>query len=446
MNQNRRNFLKLSLGTSLAILTSGCSGINSAFKKTKPNIIFIMADDLGYGDIACFGSKNIKTPNLDKLCANGMKLTDFHSNGAVCSPTRAALLTGRYQQRSGVTGVVTAKSHRHVGLNLKETTFAEILKDIGYKTALFGKWHVGYDAKFNPTKQGFDEFKGYVSGNVDFFSHVDQEGHFDWWQGDTLKDENGYVTHLITDHSIDFIQRHKDQPFCLYVPHETPHYPIQTPEDAAYRKVGGGVLPGSSYKPTYQGYVKMIEAMDAGIGQIIDKVHELSLADNTLIIFTSDNGPASLGSAGPLRGGKGSTWEGGHRVPGIAYWPGKIKPGSQSSQTILSMDMLPTFASVAGAKLPNIKFDGIDVTDVFFNNAKLPQRTLFWQHGNKSAVRKGKFKWVKDGKAKPALFDLDTDLPEKNDLSEKHPELAKQLETEYNKWLQNVTTGSEKVS
>ncbi|NQT02271.1 MAG: sulfatase-like hydrolase/transferase [Planctomycetes bacterium] len=206
----------------------GCSvGRSSGATAERPNIILIMADDLGYGDIGCYGSKKIRTPNIDALARGGLRFTDYHSNCPVCSPTRAALLTGRYQQRCGIEGVVTAAKHRHTGMALEEVTFAEVLKRRGYATGIFGKWHVGYNVEFNPAKQGFDEFIGYVSGNVDYHSHIDQAGFEDWWKNLQKVPEEGYCTDLITKHGVDFIERHKDGPFCLYLPHEAPHYPYQ---------------------------------------------------------------------------------------------------------------------------------------------------------------------------------------------------------------------------
>ncbi|MEA3476736.1 MAG: sulfatase-like hydrolase/transferase [Bacteroidota bacterium] len=202
-----------------------------AGEERKPNIIIILADDYGYGDVGCYGSKRFLTPHLDALAAGGLRFTDFHSNGTVCSPTRAALLTGRYQQRTGINGVVTAAGHRHTGLDLEETTFAEVLKSEGYVTALFGKWHLGYLPDYNPVRQGFDEFTGYVSGNVDYHAHLDQTGMEDWWKQDELNPECGYTTDLITDHGVDFIQRHSEKPFLLYIAHEAPHYPYQGRND-----------------------------------------------------------------------------------------------------------------------------------------------------------------------------------------------------------------------
>lgn len=452
------------LAVSLLLLANFCfmeagvklknNAVDVSLGKKRPNIIFIMADDLGYGDLSCFGSQTINTPHLDELCSKGIKFTDFHSNGPVCSPTRAALLTGRYQQRSNVAGVILVTNRDH-GMDLDETTFAEILKGAGYKVGMFGKWHLGYKPIYNPVNRGFDEFIGYVSGNVDYQSHVDQAFYFDWWQGNTLQDQPGYVTHLITNNCLDFIERHKDEPFCLYVPHEVPHSPLQTPDDPYFRTArdeagsGGGTVPGA-YNPTSQKYIEMIEIMDEGIGQIVDKICGLGLEENTLIFFCSDNGPISNygASAGELHGYKGSLWEGGHRVPAIAYWPGKIKPGTVCDETILTIDMLPTFATIAQAGLPgSLTLDGTDISPVLFENAKLPSRTLYWQYGNSQAVRQGKWKWIKNAANVPAsegmLFNLETDLSEQNDLSGQYPEVAQRLETLYNTWYADVTENTE---
>jgi arylsulfatase A-like enzyme len=404
-----------------------------------------MADDLGYGDVGCYGNTYIRTPNIDALAAGGMRLTDYHSNGAVCSPTRAALLTGRYQQRCGINGVVTAKKHRETGMPLSEITFAEVLKQKDYATGLFGKWHVGYPAEFNPIKQGFDEFVGFVSGNVDYQSHVDQEGYADWWNGEKLEDEDGYTTDLITKYGERFIEKHHAKPFCLYLAHEAPHYPYQGPGDGPERKVGDAhAFKGRTDKKA--AYKEMIEAMDAGVGKIVEKVRQAGIEKNTLIFFCSDNGPAGPGSAGGLRGKKGTLWEGGHRVPAIAYWPGKIKAGSESDETIMGMDMLPTMAAMAGAEVPKqAEADGIDVSSVMLNNAKLKPRTLFWQHKDQKAVRQGKWKLVV-GKNKAHLFDLASDLAEKNDLAKTEKAVTAKMVKLLDRWQTEVWDGVEKRS
>ncbi|CAN0487019.1 unnamed protein product, partial [Laminaria digitata] len=207
-------------------------------QNTQPNFIIIMADDLGYGDISPFDGW-IHTPHLDQLAEEGMRFTDFYASGPVCSPTRAGLLTGRYQQRAGIPGVVYAAPdrNRNHGLQPGEWTFAEALREAGYATGMFGKWHLGYETKYNPIHHGFDEFRGYVSGNVDYFGHVDQAGFYDWWSQDKLINEPGYVTHLITQHALRFIEKNKDTPFVLYLPHEAPHYPFQGPDDEPFRIV-----------------------------------------------------------------------------------------------------------------------------------------------------------------------------------------------------------------
>jgi arylsulfatase A-like enzyme len=329
----RREFLKALGGSVLFAPLASCASLEPKtpypISDRKPNIIIIMADDLGYGDLSCYGGKHAKTPHIDALATGGMKFTDYHSNGAVCSPTRAALITGRYQQRSGISGVVTARGHRHTGLDLKETTFAEVLKSSGYTTALFGKWHLGYQVDFNPAKQGFDYFTGYVSGNIDYKSHYDQEGHEDWWEGTDLKPQEGYSTYLIARHGLRFLEKHKAQSFCLYLAHEAPHYPYQGPDDPAYRKAGNGKPVAGIRKDKLNAYWEMIEAMDKTVGQIVDKVKQLGLEKNTFIFYCSDNGSAHHESNGGLKGKKGTVWEGGHRVPGIAYWPGRerSRPG-----------------------------------------------------------------------------------------------------------------------
>jgi arylsulfatase A len=356
-----------------ALLPLGTTTVKAA---TKPNVIIILADDLGYGDVGCFGSKRFQTPNIDALAADGVRFTDFHSNGAVCSPTRAALLTGRYQQRTGISGVVTAKSHRHTGLALEETTFAEIVKTAGYTTALFGKWHVGYQPDYNPVRQGFDEFIGYVSGNVDYHAHLDQTGKEDWWKQDSLSPEEGYTTDLITNHGVDFIQRNKDKPFLLYLAHEAPHYPHQGRKDPPrYTREKGR----TKDPVTLDVYKEMIEVMDEGVGRIRQAVERAGLSDSTLILFFSDNGPSNPGSAGQLKGRKGQIWEGGHRVPAMACWAGTIKAGRVSNATLMGADLLPTIAAMAGASLPeNVEVDGVSLLPHLTQAEPLAPRPLFW--------------------------------------------------------------------
>jgi arylsulfatase A-like enzyme len=414
----------------------------------RPNIILIVADDMGYGDCGCFGSETIRTPNIDAIAERGIRFTDFHSNGAVCSPTRAALLTGRYQQRTGIEGVITAKNHRHVGLPLEETTFADLLGADGYATALFGKWHLGYEERFNPTRRGFDEFVGFVSGNIDYKSHIDQVGIEDWWRSDKLTPEDGYTTDLVTEHGVRFIEENKDKPFCLYLAHECPHYPYQGPNDEAYRTPGNAKPINGPREDKAQAYKEMMECMDAGIGRIVDTVAACGLEEDTLVFFFSDNGPSGPGSAGVLRGGKGNLWEGGHRVPAAACWTGTIPPGTETHTPCIGMDLFPTMLAMAGAQAPaDLTLDGVDIMPVMTGQAPKLERDLFWRFKNKRAIRSGKWKLVLgEGDAETReLFDLENDLPESNNVIAEHQDLARELEEEIAAWEMEVSA-EEKLS
>jgi len=429
----------------------------------RPNVIIIMADDMGYADLSAYGNERFQTPHLDALAREGLRFTDFHSNGPVCSPTRAALLTGRYQQRSGVDEVVFAdpargKRDAH-GLQSAELTFAELLQAAGYRTGLMGKWHLGYDRKFNPVRQGFDEFRGYLSGNVDFHSHIDQANFPDWWHDLEQVDEPGYSTHLITRHAVRFIEANRSRPFCLYVAHEAPHSPFQGPGDPPIR--------GPRAQPPLQGpdiaraYREMVQEMDKGVGEIIATLRRLNLAENTFVFFCSDNGGTREGNNGPLNGHKGSVWEGGHRVPGLAWWPGKIKAGT-TDQVALSMDLMPTMLDLAKVSVPaGHRLDGTILVPLLVESRPLPARTLFWGYTGRYAVRQGPWKLLVNqtageatkakGKGKnkagdgtaaaPAtmLFHLGDDLGEKRDLAAREPGRVRELEAALAAWRKDVT-------
>jgi arylsulfatase A len=431
-----RNKITVSVLSTLCLLVAA----GPAVAGQRPNIILIMADDLGYAGLSCYDNTyGIKTPHLDHMADNGLKFTDFHSNGAVCSPTRAALMTGRYQQRTGITGVVTAAACRNQGLALSETTLAEVLKPGGYRTAMFGKWHVGYSPKFNPVNQGFDEFIGFVSGNVDYQSHLDQVQMEDWWKQDQLVPEEGYQTTLVGNHGVDFIDRNAGQPFFLYLAFGAPHYPIQGPNDPPVRGKDAVRVKNFDVERAHR---EMIESMDMEIGRIKAKVDELGLTQNTLIFFCSDNGHArgAKWSADPrLRGSKGSVFEGGNRVPGIAYWPGSIRPGV-TTETTMTMDLLPTCAALCSAPLPpDTTLDGIDLSTLLLEGTPLPGRSLFWHHGPDGALRRGPWKYVKASGGKETLYNLEEELSEKKDLSEKHPEKFRDLKKQYKEWLRAVS-------
>lgn len=432
------------------LMGSGLGHARAETQQRAPNFVIIMADDLGYGDIACFGNTKINTPNIDALARNGIRFTDFHSNGAVCSPTRAALLTGRYQQRSGVEGVITAKSHRDKGMALAETTFAEVLRPAGYTTGMFGKWHLGYPARYNPVHQGFSEFTGFVSGNVDYHSHVDQEMYLDWWQGDRIDNEPGYLTDLVTNYGITFIKKHQAQQFCLYLAHGAPHYPYQGRQDPAIRQAGGQ-RPGREASDVERRYKEMIEVMDEGVGRIVSTLKGLGLQENTMVFFLSDNGPTGrvislFNSTGPLRGSKGTVWEGGHRVPAVASWPGHIPVGRVSHETAMGMDLLVTMASLARAPLPTDRpVDGVDLSPVLLGKGSLAPRTLFWRAGRGKVARRGPWKLLVQGQ-KAQLFNLDDDIGETRDLGQAHPEVLAELLKTLEAWEADVSQGVTRIS
>jgi len=435
----------------LAVLLAACSERKQSVEST-PNIVLIMADDLGYGGISCYGDTVIKTPNLDGLAANGIKFTDFHSNGSVCSPTRAALMTGKYQQRTGVGGVITAKSHRTVGLSLDELTIAEEFKKHGYNTGMFGKWHLGYPKEFNPTLQGFDEFVGYVSGNIDYHSHIDMEGYLDWWKGDTIDNEEGYSTDLITEYGVKYIENNDPKktgkPFFLYLPHEAPHGPFQRRIDEALREVGKPNIRTVKKEDIRSIYKEMVEVMDEGVGKVIQALKETGVYENTIVIFISDNGANSYGNNGVLRGFKASAYEGGSRVPAIFTYPGKFKKGIVNHQTALTMDLLPTLLDFIGQK-PSTDVDGISIKETLLHQAQLPERDLFYSFQNKSFIRNGDWKLVyierEDGD-KVELYNLADDIGEQNDLSSVHPEMAKEMFGRLQAWQKEVWAGVTLVS
>lgn len=450
---SRRKFLKTlgAAAVSGGLLASVGTQLR-AFENSprrKPNIILLLADDLGYGDIGCYGNRRIKTPNLDAMAETGMKLTDFHSNGPMCSPTRAALLTGRYQQRCGIESVLSCKSTYYTGISPQEITFAEVLQKAGYATACLGKWHLGFVSPYIPSDQGFDTYRGYLAGGSDYFSHIDRSGRQDWWKNKKVVPEEGYTTELLTTYAIDFMKQHRDSPFCIYVPYQAVHFPFQGPDDSADRLIGGDYWSrakyGRRYKPVADrkaAYKEMIESLDSQVGRIINAVKKSGLEKETLIFFTSDNGAYSwVGSNLPCRGQKTDLWEGGHRVPAIAYWPGKIKPGSVSDETTMTMDLFPTMLDMAGIKAPdNLHLDGTSLLPVLLNNTKLRERTLYWRFRGQHATRRGKWKFLVRGKNE-YLFNLEDDIGETTNLIEHKPGIVKEFKSMYDAWEKDVTEG-----
>jgi arylsulfatase A-like enzyme len=471
---NRRDFLRKLCINGLGLGCLGChiqrtkgeGGEQLTTAKTtasrrgpeKPNFVLIVADDLGYGDIGCYGNVSNKTPNLDGLAAEGLKFFDFHSNGPMCSPTRAALLTGRYQNRFGraFESALSARAHADTGLPLQIVTIPEALKKAGYATGMFGKWHLGYNLPYLPTRHGFDEFRGLLTGDGDHHSHISRSGTEDWWHNEKIQMEDGYSVDLVTQHSIDFINRNKNRPFFLYAAHLAIHFPWQGPNEPAHRVEDTSYWNLSKLGPHKQGQVgpvvrRMVEAVDNSVGQIIDSLKQLGLDRNTFVFFTSDNGgylaydgkyEGEISSNGPLRGEKGDVFEGGHRVPAIAWWPGRIEAGGITEETAMTMDLMPTYLELAGKNVSGMTgrnaLDGSSLTPVLFRNLSLPQRALFWRRGTQWAVRRGPWKLIGIDREKLMLFNLDEDISEQNNLAEEKPGLVRDLLALYEQWEKDM--------
>ncbi|MCP5520789.1 MAG: sulfatase-like hydrolase/transferase [Verrucomicrobiales bacterium] len=401
----------------------------------RPNVIVILADDLGYGDTSLFDGW-VQTPQLERLAAEGLTFTDFHTNSSVCSPTRAAFLTGRYQQRVGIIDVIA--SHLDTpGLEPTELTIPRLLKQAGYRTALFGKWHLGPEPRHNPIHHGFDEFVGYLAGATDYHDHRD------WYNGLERREIKGYATHLITDHAVRFIQENKAGPFFLYVAHQAVHLPFQTADDTVENRPKEKLTPEQMWDPNRirPKYKIMLEEMDRGIGRIVDTVRKEGIAENTFIFFFSDNGAILAGGSNqPFRGGKFSNYEGGHRVPAIAWWPGRIAAGATTAATVMAMDLLPTIMDFTGVTVPKTRrLDGMSLANLMLHGADFPDRQLFWGYEPKlgTAMRDGQWKLLTKGDV-AELYDLSRDIAERTNVADQHPERTRQMRDAIERWKQEV--------
>lgn len=398
----------------------------------RPNIVLILADDLGYGDLACQGATDVATPHLDRLAATGVRLTDCYSNGCVCTPTRAALLTGRYQQRLGMEWVLVHED-KAPGLPTDEVTVARLLKDVGYATGIFGKWHLGFQPEFGPNAHGFDEFFGILGGNVDMYSHREIRGEDDLFENGRPIRTEGYLTDLITDRAVRFVERHRDEPFFLYVPFNAVHWPFQKPNDP------GDVRDRETwFQGTRKDFCSMVESLDGSVGKILAALDQADLTDDTLVIFTSDNGGERLSNMGPLFHRKATLWEGGLRVPGIVRWPRRLPAAKVSRQPAISMDFAATILGAAGVSPASDKpLDGVDLLPLLAEDSPPLERALFWRvrHADRrqSAIRLGRWKFVHDAGI-DMLFDLEADIGERRDVGFEHPERLADLARRLEEW------------
>jgi len=402
-------------------------------RESRPNVVLIISDDLGWADLSSYGATDIRTPNLDRLAREGLRLTDFYANGVTCSPTRAALMSGRYQQRYGIeVPLPNAARAGDRGLPATGRSLPQLLKNNGYATGLIGKWHLGYSAEKSPNAHGFDYFFGLKSGYHDYYTHEDGEGEPDLWENDKRIEQSGYTTDVVTERAARFIDQHKNEPFFLDVAYTAPHWPYQVPgKPSVAPNHARHVLPQDAATSTRSDYVAMVEHLDTRIGELLAVIERAGIVDNTIVIFTNDNGGEWLSSSAPLFGRKWTVFEGGIRVPAIVRWPKRIPAGSVSGQVGITMDLTASILSVTGAKIPpESKLEGIDLFPIWEGRAPELERTFFWRSGTgpakQTAVRRGDWKLVVDG-THTYVFNLRTDLSERNDLARWRQDVAQQL-------------------
>jgi arylsulfatase A-like enzyme len=445
----------------------------SAQTPQRPNVILVIMDDVGYGDYGSYGASDIKTPNIDSLARNGTKLTDFYAAPS-CSPTRAALISGRYQQRyrievplgtppraggpgrAGAPGAAApagaaaarggaaapAALPAATGLPATGRSLPQLLKNNGYRTALIGKWHLGYTQDMSPNAHGFDYFFGLKSGLIDYYQHTDQSGNHDLWENNAHTHDQGYSTDLFTQKSIKFIEDNAGQPFFLELAYNAAHWPFQVPDSPSVAPGNGRFVQPNEQASTRADYVKILERADQGVGQILATLEKRGLTRNTLIIFTNDNGGEWLSRNAPLFHRKQSLWEGGIRVPAIFQWPGRIPAGRTSSQVGIVMDLTATILAATNSPVPaDARLEGINLLPLLQSRATSQERTLFFRYTlparRQRAVRQGDWKVMADG-ANTMLYNVVKDPGERNDLAAERQDIVAKLFPLIAQWEEDV--------
>lgn len=441
-NDIKRGKSPIGLSAVMIVAMSAFAG-NVWGAQSKPNVVLIISDDMGYGDLSSYGASDIKTPSIDSLARDGVKFTDFYANAPVCSPTRAGLLTGRYQQRYGIESPLPQVSTAaEQGLPATSRSLPKLLKSNGYATALVGKWHLGYKPENTPNAHGFDYFFGFRAGYQDFYRHTDGNGIPDLWENNEPVTETGYMTDLITTRSTRFIEQNAKRPFYLQVAYNAPHWPYQTP-DAPSTAIGNArhLQPDEVPTSTRKDYALMVERMDQGVGEILRTLERLSLTNNTIVIFTNDNGGEWLSRGAPLFNRKGTVWEGGIRVPTLIRWPGNIPEGQVSPQVGITMDLTASILAITGAPMPpDTKLEGINLFPIIQSSSPAVERTLFWRSGqgsNQRAVRSGDWKLVVEGTVM-MLFDVRKDMGERNDVTNQNLDVVARLRPLITEWEKDV--------
>ena len=413
--------------------------VYSNARAQRPNIIYIMTDDMGYGDLSGYGRKDYTTPNIDKLASQGIKFVNAYSAGPLCTPTRTAFMTGRYPARTPV-GLIEPltgdKKDTAVGLTNEYPSIATLMKDAGYQTALIGKWHLGARSQHSPVKNGFDYFFGFRSGAADYISHKGNGRIHDLYENDELVYPEGYLTDLFSQKAIAFIKQKHDKPFFLTITFNATHWPWQGPTDKPYndsvdfRKGGSPAI-----------YAAMMKSLDDGIGSIMKTLDEGQLSTQTIVIFTNDNGGERYSDNGGLSKAKGTLWEGGIRVPAFVRWPGKINAGGITQQLAITMDWTATILSAAAVKAnKDFPLDGMDLIPILTGKKKNSERVFYWrtfQRSKQKAIRDGNWKYLQDETGE-YLFDLMADQGEKNDVKAKEDSIFNRLKKEYASWEKTV--------
>lgn len=431
----------------LVLLLSFCAACAAfAASPSRPNVLLIIADDLGYGELSCQGNPEIPTPHIDSIAKNGIRFTNGYVSGPYCSPTRAGLMTGRYQQRYGheFNPGPAEQAVENFGLPLQETTLPQRLKAAGYATGMFGKWHLGYRPAFHPLKRGFDEYFGFLGGAHSYLNAAADPAN-PILRGTTVVDKLDFTTEAFARETASFIERHRNNPWFAYLPFNAVHAPLEVPEK--YRERMHGIT--DARRRTFAG---MLVAMDDAIGTVLAKLAELKLEENTIVFFISDNGGPTAQTTsgnGPLRGFKSQTWEGGIRVPWMVQWKGHFPAGRVDDRPVIQLDVLPTALAVAGVETkPEWKIDGVNLLPYLTGTKNgAPHDALYWRFGGQIALRQGDWKLVKgvgpgeaterQGRATVAgaeLYNLKDDIGEKKNLAAQNPEKVRELAALWTKW------------
>jgi arylsulfatase A-like enzyme len=415
-----------------------------------PNIVLIVADDLGYGDLGCYGNQEIRTPHIDGLAREGVKFSSFVVSWPACTPSRGSILTGRYPQRNGLYDMIrndevnwkfqfdeesyAVSEEMTLGLDLREVTISQALKKAGYATGIVGKWDSGRAKRFLPLQRGFDFFYGFANTGIDYYTH-ERYGIASMFRGNDRIKEEGHATDLFEREALGFIRANRAQPFFLYAAFNAPHG--ASTFDRAARQSPERYLQMYAGQPR-AAYKALVTHLDDAVGAILRELRESGLADNTLVVFTSDNGGTGAANNGGLRGAKAQLWEGGVRVPFLARWPGRIPAGSENPDLAGALELFPTFLAAAGSKPPpGVQLDGFDLLPALEGRKRLPRSEMYWQRRGARAARVGRWKWV-DGPEGRGLFDLESDVGEKRDLTAEKPEKAREMRERWLAWRREM--------